>query len=535
MKAGKGRVILYSPHYVDPSRQVLSLDYLATPPLPFLALGGPLREAGYDVRIIDAKWEPNARREIEQTIDGAVCLGVTGLTGYSVLDGLAISGWAKRKNPAIPVVWGGWHSTYAVRQAVRDPRVDIVVRGQGERSFVELLDALREKRPLRQVAGITYREGEEIVETPNRAPEPLDRLPPFAYELVEVERYIRSGPGPMRHAHTILSRGCPYECDFCLDSRQKWLGLPVGRIEAELKFWVLGQRVNSLQFYDGNFFLGRERLAEVARMISSGELADRFQWTATGVAKRIVQLDGELLSQLRRAGLRAVAIGAETGSEELLQRITNKTTVEVTTEAVRHLTRHGINQYLFFMVGYPGEPEGTLEATLGLIARLKRINPALDLQVNFCVPLPGSEMYRVAMERAIFPEPKTFEDWGYLDIQHPNLRYLGAGYESKVKRFLEYLMLAYPQRDARDSLLRRLVEHGAARWLYAPVRRAALWRVESQSFGFPVEAGLYRALRTWRVRRLLRTSPASREPAAGAAAPPSRRTAGAAEPPGTPC
>jgi radical SAM superfamily enzyme YgiQ (UPF0313 family) len=535
MEARKGKVILYSPHYVDPVRQVVSLDYLATPPLPFLALGGPLREAGYDVRIIDAKWSPDARREIEETVDDAVCLGVTGLTGYAVLDGLAASGWAKRRNPAIPVVWGGWHSTFAAKQAVLDPRIDVVVRGQGELGFVELLDALREKRPLRQVAGLTYREGDAIVETPNRLPEDLNRLPPFAYELVEVERYIRHGPGPMRHAHAILSRGCPYECDFCLDSRTKWFGLSLERIEAELKFWALDHGVNSLQFYDGNFFLGRERLEAIARMISGGELAGRFQWTATGVAKRIVQLDGELLAQLRRAGLHAVAIGAETGSDELLQQITNKTTIEVTTEAVRHLTRHGINQYLFFMVGYPGEPEGTLEATMGLIARLKRINPGLDLQVNFCVPLPGSEMHRLAVEKGIFPEPKTFEDWGALDIQRPNLSQLGAGYEAKVKRFLEYLMLAYPQRGGRDSLLRRLVENGAARWLYAPVRRTALWRVENQSFGFPVEAGLYRALRTWRVRRLLRTSPASREPATGVAAPPSRRTAGAAAPPGTPC
>ena len=82
----------------------------------------------------------------------------------------------------------------------------------------------------------------------------VNDLPPFAYELVEVERYVRRGPGPVRHANAIFSRGCPYHCDFCLDSRKKWFGLSLPRMEAELRFWVLQHGVNSLRFYDGNFF-----------------------------------------------------------------------------------------------------------------------------------------------------------------------------------------------------------------------------------------------------------------------------------------
>jgi radical SAM superfamily enzyme YgiQ (UPF0313 family) len=497
----KGTVVLYMPHYVAPGWG-MSPDYLATPPLPYLAMGRPLRDAGYDVRIIDAKWEPRYREEIAACVGQAVCFGVSGMTGYSVKDGLEMSGLVKSLRPDLPVVWGGWHSSFVTGQAAKEPRVDVLVKGQGERSFVEVLDALREKRSLAGVRGIAFRDGEAMIETPDRLPEDVNAFPPFDYSLVDPARYVRRGPGVLRLANTIFSRGCPYQCDFCLDSRQKWFGLSLERMRAEMEFWVEGQGANHLRFYDGNFFLGRDRLHAIAGMILGSSLAGNFLWTATGVASRLVKLDGEVLDYLRRSGCHQVAIGAETGSDELLQQITNKTTVEQTTEAVRVLTRHGINQYLFFMVGYPDEPEGTLEKTLRLVCRLKEINPELELQMNFCVPLPGSQMFKIAVAKGLFPEPKRFEDWGDLDVNHANLPHITAEYERKAKRFLEYLLLAYPKRYRRDSLLERALANPIARAAYAPVGRLARWRIENQSFVFPVETALYKAMRTWRSGRL---------------------------------
>src|SRR5262249_55672539 len=104
---------------------------MAVPPLPHLALGGPLLQAGYEVRLIDAKWEPQHREEIAATIGDAVCLGISALTGHAIADGLEVAGLAKRLRPDMPVIWGGWHPSFAARQAAADPRVDVVVRGHG--------------------------------------------------------------------------------------------------------------------------------------------------------------------------------------------------------------------------------------------------------------------------------------------------------------------------------------------------------------------------------------------------------------------
>jgi radical SAM superfamily enzyme YgiQ (UPF0313 family) len=453
----RGKVLLYLPRHVPPTHE--NSVVLAVPPLPHLALGGPLQQAGYDVRIVDAKWEPQYREEISATIGNAVCLGISALTGYAIADGLEVAGLAKRLCPEVPVIWGGWHPSFAAKQAAADPRVDVVVRGHGERTIVELLGALEERRGLGGVPGLTYREGSTIVETPDRPSEDLNAYPRPAYDLIDARHYIQTWPDGTRNAATIFSRGCPYQCDFCLDSRQLWRGLSMDRIREDLEFWVGRMRVDDLKFYDGNFFLGRQRLAEFSRMILEGDFAGRFRWTATGVGNRLIRLDSDILTLLRRAGCRQVAIGAESGSDELLQQITNKTTVEHTLEAVRLLTRHEINQYLFFMVGFPEEPPDALEETLRLIHRLTQINPEVDIQVNFCVPLPGSEMFKIAVARGLFQEPRTFADWAQFEYTRPSLPHIGQAYAERVVRFVSCMKLRQP---ARSLMMASLLQKTAA-------------------------------------------------------------------------
>lgn len=481
-------VLLYQPHFVHPQGQASS-DYMSVAPHSLLALGKPLQNAGYDVRIIDAKHD-DVDRSISESIANATALGITCLTGYGVYDGLRVSAMAKRIAPHVPVIWGGWHPTFAAEQAASDQLVDVVIRGQGEQSFVEVLEARREKRSLADIRGISFREGAKVISTPDRLAVDINELPPPAYDLIDAERYIRKGRGGVRHANTIWSRGCPYMCDFCLDSKQKWFGLSLDRVRQDLDFWVREHRVNHLRLYDGNFFLGRARLEAICKMMIESDLDGRYEWVATGVAHRMAQLDGDLLKLIRRAGCHQVAIGAESGSDELLAQITNKTTVEQTIEAVRRLTAHGINQYLFFMVGFPEEPENALEATLDLVCKLKVINPYVELFINFCVPLPGSGMFMKAVERGLYNAPRTFADWAELDYMRPNLSHISRTYEQTVKRFMTYLGVAYPPRGSHFQSA-----------LFAPLRNAAKWRVERRFFKMPLEATLLDGLYALRGQR----------------------------------
>ena len=487
-------VMLFSPQFVAESAQS-GAGYRATPPLSHLALAGPLREAGYSVRIVDTKWDSDWRRLLREEIDDLACVGITSLTGPAVRNGLEISAFARSLNPRVPIIWGGWHSTFAAQQAIEDPLVDVVVRGMGERTLIEVLQALSTGSSLRGIPGVHAREDGEMLATPDRDVEDINHFPPPAYDLIDPARYITKSSNGVRMAATIFSRGCPFACDFCLDSRNKWLGLGVDRMIADMKFWI-DRGANHIRFYDGNFFLGRPRIVEFCNAILKNELQTKVRWIATAVGNRVVQMDDDLLALLKRSGLTQVAIGAESGSDELLARITNKTTTEATLDSVRRLTRHGINQYLFFMVGYPDEPASALEETLELALRAKQINPNVELFLNFTTPLPGSEVFRIAVERGYVEAPRVFADWARFDYLRPNLLPITPKYERIVNRFQRYLGFAFPS-GTRGPL---------ASALKLPIRKAAQWRLKRGYYDFPLEIAASNTLHTAAkaVSRLLR-------------------------------
>jgi anaerobic magnesium-protoporphyrin IX monomethyl ester cyclase len=484
MRARKS-ILLYSPHFVSLEARSSPL-YRAMPPLSHLAIAGPLRDAGYDVLILDAKWDEDWRARVSEVANDLLCAGVTSLTGPAVSDGLEFATYVKQLRPDLPVVWGGWHATFVAQQAMEDPRVDVVVRGMGERTFVEVARAIESNGSLREVLGIHFRDGDEIVSTADRPLEDINNFPSPAYELIQSERYLVKTREGKRLASTIFSRGCPYACDFCLDSRNKWLGLSIERMIADVEYW-LTQGADRLQLYDGNFFLGRARLIEFCDALVARGLHSRISWIATAVGRRVANMDDELLARLKHAGLAQVAIGAESGSDELLTRITNKTTVEATLEAVRRLTRHGIEQYLFFMVGYPDEPDDALEKTFEFVMRLKKVNPNVALHLNFTTPLPGSEVFRIAVDRKLVEPPRSFEDWARFDYLKPNLFGVGRNYVRDVDRFQRFLNLAYPV-------------PGVTMRLPATVQRLAQWRLERRYLGFPFELSMVNAFRSARAR-----------------------------------
>jgi anaerobic magnesium-protoporphyrin IX monomethyl ester cyclase len=475
---GRNQVVLYTPHFV-PEAGRRGAYYRSVPPVSLLALAGPVRDAGYDVHLLDARWDLDWKPELRERVDQLACVGITSLTGPSVADGLQFASYVRELRPDLPIVWGGWHATFAARQAAADPRVDVVVRGFGERTFVELLAAFRSGQSLRDIRGISFREGQEIIETPERPVEDINQFPPPAYDLIDPKRYIHNMRPGIRQTGVVFSRGCPFECDFCLDSRSKWLGLTVERMLAEMEYWV-GLGVNQIVFLDGNFFLGKQRIVEFCEAILARGLEKKVRWSGTAVGNRVMQMDDGLLALLARAGLRSVAMGAESGSQELLDRITNKTTVEHNIEAIRRLTRHGISQYLSLMVGYPGEPADALELTLRFAHQAKRINPDAEIQVNFTTPLPGSEVFRYAVERGLVEEPRDFGDWARFDYLQPNVLHLAPAYARRVRRFVRQLRIAFPG-------LHVAAGGGSNEWAKRPIRRVVRWHLGRKYSASPLD------------------------------------------------
>ena len=157
-RASRLKIVLYNPQAV-----------FFTMPLALLAIGSALDPDVYEVVIIDARLDPDAENTVLSHIDDALCLGVTVLTGAPISDALRISRAAKRARPTLPVVWGGWHPSMFARDCLFEKSVDVMVSGQGEETFAEIVQRLAAGRSLAGCAGCTVRlEDGTIQENPAR-------------------------------------------------------------------------------------------------------------------------------------------------------------------------------------------------------------------------------------------------------------------------------------------------------------------------------------------------------------------------------
>src|SRR5499427_2820935 len=200
--SGKRRikVVLYNPRAV-----------FFTMPLALLAIGSELDPDLYEIVIIDGRLEQDPERAVLSQLEGALCLGVTVLTGAPISDALLISRAAKRARPGLPVVWGGWHPSMFARECLREPSVDITVRGQGEETFSEIVARLAAGHSLEGCAGCTVRLPDgSICENPPRPLAPVDKFRAHDYGLIPVERYF--GLKGKRQLDYISSQACAFRC-----------------------------------------------------------------------------------------------------------------------------------------------------------------------------------------------------------------------------------------------------------------------------------------------------------------------------------
>src|SRR5437899_6307703 len=146
----------------------------ATAPLGILAVATPLLRAGYQVRIIDSTITSNFQKTVLNELSDALCLAVSLVTGPMIRETVQIARAAKLLYPDLPVVLGGWHPSLLPDQTLAAEFVDIVVCGQGEDAFLEVLGRLRDGGSLRGVPGVGYKEDGRLVFHP---PRPLKPLP----------------------------------------------------------------------------------------------------------------------------------------------------------------------------------------------------------------------------------------------------------------------------------------------------------------------------------------------------------------------
>ena len=311
-----------------------------TLPLALVAIGSAAQRAGWRVVIVDARLETDPVAALLKACADASCLGITMLTGAPIRGALEAARAVKAWRPAFPIIAGGAHPSIFPLQPLEDPAFDISVAGQGENALVEILQRLERGESCAGIPGVSVRDSGGAV--PERRPlEDVNAYAPLDYGLLPMEAYFAKKG--RRQLDYISSAGCNFDCAFCsepLVSQRRWSGLEPERVGEELETLVRRYRITDVNFQDELFFTQFKRARAIAHQLIDRRLD--VSWAATLRADQCARMSEEDLLLFKRSGLRRVLIGVEAGSQEMMDRISKRITVEEVFASAEKCKRHGI-------------------------------------------------------------------------------------------------------------------------------------------------------------------------------------------------
>jgi radical SAM superfamily enzyme YgiQ (UPF0313 family) len=314
-------------------------------------------------------------------------LDIVGITCQTLtfLSSLKIISLIKQLNPHSKIVLGGPFPTVKAREILeKHPEINVVVRGEGEETFLELAQTLEHDGSLRTMKGITYRENGCIRRNPDRPLiDDLDKLPFPARHLQPLDLYKTQG-----YITIFSSRGCPYNCIFCVIPKiwqRQWRARSPANVVDELA--LIAERYGGFKrvfFVDDLFDLNAERVEGICAELNKRGLD--VQW---GYNSRADLLTKALVEKMYAAGCREIRFGAESGSAEVLKNAGKAMDIGQLKTGVRRCMNAGMYVAVSFMFGLPGETNVTARTTLELAKELN----AHENNFSVVVPYPGTELY----------------------------------------------------------------------------------------------------------------------------------------------
>lgn len=466
-------------------------------PLACLYLGTVLQKAGYRVEILDERITPSFELDVERSLrqEKPLFVGISSMTGMQIRGGLKAAKAVRRVAPDVPIVWGGVHPTLCPESTLKDPLCDLVVKGEGEITVVELADCLREGGDFSQVAGIGFKVGSELKWGPYRPMiEDLDVIPRPDYGLLVMDRYFTRAPTTSEaQLQLVTSRGCPYDCEFCYNlkfNERRFRHHSAERVVSDITDLVERFGVKAIFIEDDYFFGHPGRVEEICDRLIERRLDLLIQ-----VPCRIDYLhkrSPEMLAKLHRAGFRELWIGIESGSEKRLKEIMKRNTLDQVREVNRLLAGSNVYAKYGFMAGFPNEDRAETLETVDFMFELLTANPNAGVApVAVYTPYPGTTLYDKArlVYGADFPD--TLEGWSRFHFAENNNPFLSP----QQKRFVTKIntISRFFERRAFERFCGNRLKP-LMMLLYSLYYRYLRWRLRRRFFGFMPEVPLIRLL-----------------------------------------
>ena len=453
-------------------------------PLSILSLAAIL-EGREEYEIVDANMDPEPLRTLEQLAQRSAIemLAVSVMPGPQMVAAIELSKAFRAQWPNVPIVWGGYFPSLYPNATLNCGYVDIAVRGQGEDTFLELIAALREKRDLKAVQGVSYKDAFGLtVHAPDRGIKSPGEFPRIPYHrLPRAQEYIHPTFLGKRTAVHQASYGCPHRCKFCgvpevAHGRQK-VEAPE-RTAAILAHLQREFAIDSVQFYDNNFFLQESHAVALAQAIEPLHL----KWWCEGRADAVLRYSDDTLRLLKRAGCTMIFFGAESGSDEALREMQKQLSSDDVLRLAERIRPFRIVPEFSFVIGNPRDPDSDLRNSIAFIRRIKKLNPESEIIIQHYTPTPHPDgMYGEIDQDLAFPASP--EEWAsprwynFTTRKDPALPWLPRATKLRVDWFELVMECRWPtaQDITTSRAARRLLQ-----WLSA-------WRYAAGIYHWPLE------------------------------------------------
>ncbi len=467
-------------------------------PLALLTLATALDRTGSSQIIdgnVDRDFVSDALQAMEQGAFDVV--GVTAMGGPQIAEAIAVSKAIRERHPDTPIVWGSYFPTLYPDTALAAPYVDYVIRGQGEDSFPELVNALTSGRQasLANIGGLSWKSADGVVHNPNRRFSLHDTGSVLPYhKLGDPRRYLaRTYLGRRTVAHQ-AAIGCRYHCTFCGVAAMfgGMTALPTAaRLERDLNYLKYEIGADSVQYFDHNFFDREQDMVPLLEVMARMELP----WWCFARSDALLKLSESSWKLVRKSKLRMAYIGAESPSDSMLHDIRKGTRSDQTLAVTELCRRHGVIPELSFMVAPPQNTEEETERTFEFIRECKRINPQTEVVIYVYTPLPeGSKHEKDRGKRPSAPlldlngEPVIFpatpDEWAqerWVNYScHMDAPWLTDRLRRRIRDFVTVLRCRYP--TAQDMR--------APPWAKSALSTAASWRYHLRKYDRPWELEL---------------------------------------------
>ncbi len=389
---------------------------LVAPPLGIAYIAAVLERENINVEIIDGaaleiSWE-DFEKELEKKSPDVI--GITAVTP-TINQALKSAQIARKACPDAHIVLGGYHPTFTYEELLKNDFIDIIIRGEGEYTMLELVKALEDGSDLTKIKGIATR---EFITPPRPIIQDLDELPFPARHLLPMDKYkiinMKLTTGTL-----ISGRGCPHHCSFCSSAAMHGHKLRMRssqNIVDEMEHLINDHDAEMVAFMDDTFTMNRKRVEEVCSEIKERNLD--FYW---GCTARADTLSKNLLQKMKDSGCITLFLGVESADQQHLNNLNKNVTldrIKKTFELTRELK---VRTIASAVLGMPGDTRQSIENTINFVKNLKPSYAVFSL----ATPYPGTDFYINASKKNLI----KVNDWSKYTLLSPVLETVDCSLE----------------------------------------------------------------------------------------------------------